>query len=223
MSVQELYKRFLMMINKNDTNAGVTVLPADFVLLFNAEALRWLAEELKKDEDNIDVNKIDQLFNPNVKLTLAEKHEKFLDFTLPDDYFQVYGSYSFADRGPCQGVRMANYEKKPGNLVPILSDSDNRPSFDYQEAPFVLTENVLRLYFDDYEVKNTFVNYYRVPKQIDMAGYINFNEEPSTNIDPELDDYNNLEILARLAKEIDRQNRDGEGIQMDAERVNSEF
>ena len=223
MSVQELYKRFLMMINKNDTNAGVTIPPAEFVLLFNAEALRWLAEELKKDEDNIDVNKIDQLFNPNVELTLFEKHEKFLDFTLPDDYFQVYGSYSFADRGICQGVRIANYEKKPGNLVPILSDSDNRPSLNYQEAPFVLTENSLRLYFDDYEVKSTFVNYYRTPNKIDMEGYINFDGEQSTNIDPELDDFNNLEILARVAKEINRQVENTEGFQLAGERVNSEF
>ena len=211
------------MINKNDTNAGVTILPAIFVLLFNAESLRWLAEELKKDEDNIDVNKIDQLFNPDTLMEVLEKGKKFIDYSLPDDYFQVYGSYSVVDRDLCTGVVMANYEKKPGNLIPLLHDADNKPSFDYQEAPFILTENKLRLFFDDYTVKETFVNYYRTPKPIDMAGYTHFDGTESTDIDPELDDFNNLEILARVAKEVLRQIENGEGFQLAEERVKTEF
>jgi hypothetical protein len=211
------------MINKNDTNAGISILPAVFVLLYNAEMLRWLAEELKKDEDNIDVNMIDQLYKPDVLLTVLAKYEKFIDFILPSDYFQVYGSYSFASKGLCNGVKISNYEKKPGNLIPILADADNKPSLDYQEAPFVLSEGNLRLYIGDYTVGDSFVNYYRVPNNIDMEGYLHFDGTPSTNIDPELDDFNTLEILARVAIEVQRQIENGEGFQFAQERKNTEF
>lgn len=223
MSVQELYKRFLLMINKNDTNDGVNIPPAYFVLLFNAEALRWLAEELKKDEDNIDINMIELLLLTDFPLTPINKQKEFIEFEMPSDFFQVYGSYSFADRGPCIGVKIFNYEKKPGNLIPILQDVDNKPSFDYREAPFIIGGDKLKVYFDDYIVKDTFINYYRQPRQIDMAGYTTFAGKPSTNIDSELDDHNNVQILGRLATEINRQIKDGEGFQFSKDRTNSEF
>lgn len=223
MTVQELYKRFLLMINKNDTNAGVNIPPAEFVLLFNAETLRWMAEELKKDEDNIDINMIELLLMTDVQVTPVNKQKEFIEFTMPSDFFQVYGSYSFADRGSCTGVKIFNYEKKPGNLIPILQDMATRPSFDYQEAPFVIGQDKLKVYFDDYVVRDTFINYYRVPRNIDMEGYITFSGAESTNIDPELDDHNNLQILARLAVEINRQIDNGEGFQFAKDRQVSEF
>lgn len=223
MTVQELYKHFLLMVNKNDTNSGINIPPSHFVLLFNAEMLRWLAEELKKDEDNIDINMIEFLLLTDYPLTVINKQKEFIEFTMPSNFFQVYGSYSFVDRGPCTGVKIFNYEKKPGNLIPILQDEDNKPSFDYQEAPFIIGGDKLKLYFDDYVIQDTFLNYYRQPNKIDMEGYINFQGVKSTNIDPELDDFNNLQILARVATEINRQVENQEGIQLSKDRTNTEF
>lgn len=212
------------MINKNDTNEGVNILPAVFVLLFNSETQRWLNEEFKKNQDSIDLNLIQQIFYPEYKLTQVNKGSDFIEYSLPDDYFQIYGSYSLADRGPCTGVRIANFEKKPANLVPILSDEDSKPSFDYQEAPFVLANNYVRIYFEnDYTITDSFLNYYRVPRKIDMEGYIGFDGKPSTNIDPELDDYNTLQILARVAAEVNRETENSEGIQYSKDRINTEF
>jgi len=223
MTVQELYKRFLLMINKNDTNAGVNIPPAEFVLLFNSEMLRWLAEELKKDEDNIDINMIELLLQTDYPLNLVNEQKEFIEFEMPSDFFQVYGSYSLADRGPCTGIKIFNYEIKPGNLIPILQDEDNKPSFDYQEAPFIVGADKLKVYFDDYTVRETFLNYYRSPRNIDMEGYINFSGEESTNIDPELDDHNCVQVLTRLAIEINREVENGEGFQFSKDRQNSEF
>lgn len=211
------------MINKNDTNAGISIPTSEFVLLFNSEMLRWLAEELKKDEDNIDINMIEFLLLTDFPVQPVNKQKEFIEFTMPSDFFQVYGSYSYADRGLCTGVKIFNYEKKPGNLIPILQDEDNKPSFDYREAPFIIGGDKLKIYFDDYIVKDTFINYYRQPRQIDMEGYINFSGEESTNIDPELDDYNNVQILGRLATEIQRQIENGEGFQFSKDRTNAEF
>lgn len=224
MTVQELYKRFELMINKNDTNEGVNILPAVFVLLFNSEMLRWLNEELKKDIDNLDINLIQQLFISDFLLTETNRQKTFIEYPAPNDYFQIEGSWSYADRDLCKGIKISNFEKKPGNIVPILADDDSIADFDYQEAPFILGNNNLKLYIGpDYTIKETFVNYYREPKKIDMEGYIHFDGTPSTNIDPELDDFNNLEILARVAAEVDRQTENSEGIQYSKDRINTEF
>lgn len=223
MTVQELYKRFLLMINKNDTNAGITIPKGQFVLQFNAEQPRWLAEELKKDEDNIDINKIEYLLLTDFEISAVNYQKEFIEFTMPSDFFQVYGSYSYADRGLCKNVKIFNYEKKPGNLIPILQDEDTKPSFDYQEAPFIIGSDKLKLYFDDYKVQNTYLNYYRQPRNIDMEGYIHFDGTPSINVDPELDDYNNVQILGRLASEINRQVENVEGLQLSQDRTQKEF
>lgn len=211
------------MINKNDTNEGVFIPNYNFVLLYNSEKDRWLAEELKKDEDNIDINKIQELFILNFKLKLVNKSDSFIVFELPDDFFQIYGSYSIASCDNCKGITISNYERKPGNLVPLLSDDANKPSFDYQEAPFVVAGNEMILYFDKYAVGDTFLNYYRKAGEIDMEGYEHFDGTPSTNIDPDIDDFNCIEILDRIVIEITREIENGEGFQFSKDRENQEF
>lgn len=214
------------MVNKNDTNEGVNISPGHFVLLFNAESLTWLSEELKKDEDNIDVNLIELLFLSDFQIQpsgVAEKKLKFIEFVLPVDFFQVYGGYSFADRGECKDNIIWLWERKPGNTIAIRSDEGSKPSFDYQEAPFVIGADKLKVYFDDFVVKKTYINYYRTPNKIDIEGYTHFDGTPSENIDTELDDLNALEILARVAAELDRQTVDVEGLQLAKDRLTKEF
>lgn len=212
------------MINKNDSNNGVNILPSHFVLLFNAETARWLAEELKKDEDNIDVNMIQFLLLTDFPVLPVNKQKEFIEFAMPPDFFQLYGSYSYASRGPCTGVKIWNFEKKPGNLIPILQDVDTKPSFDYEEAPFIIGGDKLKIYFEeDCVLGDTYINYYRLPIPIDMEGYINFQGNESTNVDPELDDFNLIQILGRLASEIARQVKDGEALQFDQDRTQKEF
>ena len=214
------------MVNKNDTNEGVNITPGHFVLLFNAEMLSWLAEELKKDEDNIDVNLIELLYLsdfPVLSSGVADKKLKFIEFSLPVDFFQVYGGYSFADRGECKDNIIWLWERKPGDTIAVRSDEGSKPSFDYQEAPFTTGADKMKVYFDDFVIKKTYINYYRTPNNIDIEGYIHFNGDPSTNIDTELDDFNALQILARVATELNRQAVDVEGLQLAKDRLTKEF
>jgi hypothetical protein len=220
MTVQELYKRFLLMINKNDTNEGVNIPVGNFVLLFNSEMQRWEGEELKKDEDNIDINMIQLLWVPDADLgTPTTTTKEFIEYAVPLDYFQIYGTYSYASKDACKEVTIFNYEKKPGNIIPILQDGAAGPEFDYREAPFIVGSDKIRIYKGDYTVDKSFVNYYRLPKDIDMIGYTHFDGTESTDIDPELDDYSCVEVLEKLAVEISRQITDGEKFQFDKDRT----
>jgi hypothetical protein len=226
MTTQELYKRFLLMVNKNDTNEGVNISPGHFVLLYNAEMLSWLAEELKKDADNIDVNLIELLYLGDFQVQpsgVADSVLKFIEFTLPSNFFQVYGGYTFADRGQCKDNIIYIWEKKPGDIIATRSDESSKPSFDYQETPCTIGNDKMKVYFDDFVVKSTYINYYRTPNYIDIEGYIHFDGTSSTNIDTELDDYNALQVLARVAAELDRQTVDVEGLQVSKDRLTKEF
>lgn len=220
MTVQELYFRFSLLINKNDTNEGVKIPEANFVLLFNSEALRWEGEELKKDEDNIDVNMIELFWVPDKLLKVKQVHKEFIEYFAPDDFFQIYGTYSIASTKECSGIKIFNYEKKPGNIIPVLEDRSEGPSFEYEEAPFIVGGDKVRVYKgDDYNIDKTYINYYRVPQKIDMAGYTHFDGTESTNVDPELDDYSCVQVLEKLAVEISRQTTDGEKFQLDKDRT----
>lgn len=221
MIVQELYKRFLLMINKNDTNEGASIPVGNFVLLFNSEMQRWEGEALKKDEDNIDINMIQLLWVPDLDLGNPTKIGKeFIEYAVPDNYFQIYGTYSYVSKGECRQVKLSNYEKKPGNIIPILQDGAAGPDFDLREAPFIVGSDSIRIYkSDDYTIEKSFVNYYRLPKNIDMEGYTHFDGTESTNIDPELDDYSCVQVLEKVAVEIARQTADAERFQLDKDRT----
>jgi hypothetical protein len=226
MTVQELYKRFLLMVNKNDTNEGINISPANFVLLFNGELTCWLGEEIKKGADNIDSNLIQLLYLSDFEVEqvgVFNEISNFIEYSLPVDFYQLYGGYSIADKGSCTNVTIWNWEKKPGDNIAIRSDENSVASFEYQEAPFVVGDNKLKVYYDDYTIKQTFINYYRVPRYIQMEGYINFDGTPSVNIDPEFDDDNTLEILARVVAEVNRQIDNPEGLQLAKDRIQKEY
>ena len=220
MTVQEAYYRLLLMTNKNDTNEGVKIPESRFVLLFNSEMLRWEGEELKKDSDNIDINMIELLWVPDKPLKVKRIEKEFIEYFAPFDFFQIYGTFSIASTKECTGIKIFNYEKKPGNIIPILEDRAEGPSFDYEEAPFVVGGDKVIIYKgEDYEIDRSFINYYRTPRKIDMEGYIHFDGTQSKNVDPELDDYNCVQILEKLAVEISRQTTDAEKFQFDKDRT----
>ena len=71
MKSTEIYKRFLIKVNKNDSNDGINILPSIFVLMFNSEAIRWLSETLDTDGDNIKLDTLDRLLETDVEFNLV--------------------------------------------------------------------------------------------------------------------------------------------------------
>jgi hypothetical protein len=218
MKSTEIYKRFLLKINKNDSNDGVNILPSHFVLMFNSEALGWLAEKLDKDGDNIKLDHLDKLLQPDVEVTLYKKYEDSVEFTLPENFYRHASSFSIADKGNCKGQKIFNFEKKSLGFTAVLADDFSKPQFDFEETVFLITQNRIRVYTGDFTISKVFVTYYRTPTQIDIAGYTRIDGSPSTDIDSELSLDNIDEIIDRVATEVTRQFADGEGFQFAKER-----
>lgn len=222
MKSQEIYKRFLLDINKNDTNEGISILPSHFVLLFNTEAVRWLSEKLSDDADNQKLEHINELLEVDVKLNKVKEYDDSVEFQLPEDFQWHASSYSLADRGECKGVKIFNFDKKPLGFIATLADDFSRPNFDYQETPFIISKNKMKVYLDDFTIKNVYATFYRKPKKLDLAGYEKIDGSPSVDQDTDLSDENIDEVLTRLVAKVTAQYQDAERFQLAKERIITE-
>lgn len=218
MKSTEIYKRFLLKINKNDSNDGINILPSLFVLMFNSEAIRWLSETLDTDGDNIKLDTLDRLLETDVELPLVKDNKDSVDFKLPDTFYRHASSFSIASKGDCKNVKIYNFEKKSLGFTATLADDFSRPQFDFEETSFLISKNLMRVYTGDFTISKVFATFYKTPNKIDIAGYLHLDDTPSTNIDSELTDENVEEIINRVATEVARQFQDGEGFTFAKER-----
>lgn len=221
MKSNEIYKRFLLKNNTNDTNEGANFLISHFVLLFNSEGIRWETERLAKGDDD-SLNKLDRLLISDLEVPIVKKFSDSVHCQLPDNFFKHVSSYSLSDKGDCKGVKVFNFEKKALNLTEILADDFNTPQFDFQETPCIIINNQIKIYFSDFLIKKVYISYYKTPTQIDISGYTKIDGSISSDVDSELSDDNIEEILNRLVVEIKRQTKDAEGFQLSKERVQTE-
>lgn len=217
----EIYKRFLIKINKNDSNDGINILPSHFVLMFNTEVLRWLGEKLKTDGDNVKLSKLKNLLIPDEKLELVKEFEDSIDFKLPKQFYRFVSSYSVAVKEDCVR-KIFNFDKKALGITAFSADAFSRPSFDYEETPCIVAGGNLKVYFDDFKIRDSYLTYYKAPIQIDIEGYERFDGSPSKNIDTELSDENIDEVLNRMDAETTRQYLDSDRFQFSKERIQTE-
>lgn len=222
MKSSEIYKRLLLKINKNDSNAGIAIPISHFVLLFNTEALRWLGEKIDEEGDNDKLNHLDQLLEMDVPLTFVKKFDDSVDYQLPDNFYRHASSYSICDRDNCKGVKVFHFDKKSLELTAIISDDFSSPQFDFEETPIIITKNKMKIYFDDFQIKKVFLSYYKTPVEIDIAGYIKIDGSASADVDSDLISDNIDEILNRVAVEVNRQYQDSDSVALRKDAINTE-
>lgn len=222
MKAREIYKRFLLRINKNDTNDGVNILPSLFVLMFNTEQTRWLGQKLTKDSDNIKIDHLDGLFLSDVEIEQSEKGDGWVEFLLPKDIYRHAYSFAFVSKGNCKDVPFYYFEKKPLGFSVYLNDDSNKAHFDYEEGPMQITQGKVKAYTDNFEISKFLLSYYRVPPPIDIAGYTKIDGSESTDIDCNLSDDNIDEILTRVTIEAIREYQDTDGFQFAKDREATE-
>ena len=222
MLATEAYKRFLLKINKNDTNANIDVSKGEFVLLYNEQKDVWLKQQINDKESREDIQDISELSKKHVKLAKVEDSTEYTVFSLPDNFFNYNSSYSYCSSGDCSNVLIRHYPIKPKNENIILDDDNNEPSFDYEETLVDLSEFKLYVYKKDFVVGDTYLNYFREVGKIDIEGYRKIDGSPSTTIDPDLSDVYVNEILNRCAREIIIRYENPDGIQLANLRIQTE-
>lgn len=188
------YKKFLIDINKNDTNTNIKINKGEFVLVFNRNLLRWLRNKIDNSNNSSKKNEIELLLIYDYKLTKLKDSENFSEFSLPDDFFDIETSYSIAKKGICER-RLINWDFKSRNRNSLEQNENQNPSFEYEETLFNISNNKFLTFKTDFDIVQQFITYYRQPEFIDIKGYTTLEGKPSKNIDPTLYDIYVDEII----------------------------
>lgn len=220
MTPNEIFKRFKFKYNGNDTNEGIDLLPGVFVLMFNTIALKWEIEKLQ--DDSIRLDDLEPLLVTEFEIDKFKKFDNSIEAELPTDFIREASSYVLADRGKCKNKKVYTFEKKALGFNSIIADDYNGPQFDYEETPFIITKNKMKIYFDDFKIRKIVLNYYKKPDKLDLAGYTKEDGSASVEQSTNLTDDNIDEILNRLVREVSGNNSDAEKVQFAQNKITLE-
>lgn len=204
MTSLELYNNYLIKVNKNDTNRNIKIPKGQFVLLYNQQSKIWLSNKI---EDNLKTDSIDdigELLELDISFEKIVEDEKSADFKKPDNYFEYSNSYSIATTTDCGETVLYNWNTKNKNKNNLFINENQKPSFDYQETFITQFLNSIKVYKEGFELKALYVDYYRIPKEIDIEGYINVDGTQSKTINPDISDYLTNQILNYCVLETTR-------------------
>lgn len=219
MTVNEIYKRFLLKINKNDTNGNVKVSKGVFVLFFNELSKFWLESKIKEEGKSFLKNHLSELLILDKELTKKEDKNNFTTFSLPEDFFDIESAYSIASKGACTNRVLYNYDFKQRNKNVIFTNENEKPSFEYQETLYNLNKEGLSVYKEGFNIDKQFISYYKLPKEIDIEGYTRFDGTPSQNIETDLEDKNIMTIINMCSLEAVTNFENGETFQLQKQRL----
>lgn len=199
---EDIYTKLLFKVNKNDTNTNIKVSKGVFVILFNEQKRKYLDSELRDKESSDVIEEFSELLVLDKELEKGKVHKDKSDFTLPIDFLQRVGGYGIASRGECKENPMVIWFIKPKPVNVLLQNSNQQPSFDYQETIAIINSNVASVYKTDFNIDRVFLSYYKDPPDLDISGYTKPDGTPSTNANTGLSDTNLDKILDRTVVEI---------------------
>lgn len=220
MTALELYYEFQLLLNKNASNVNINIEKENFVWLYNREARKWLAEYITKYSSNNSSQGIEGLLAVNKPLTIADTFTEYNRYYLPEDFFDFVDSYSTALKDKCEGT-VSNFLVKPKELRSNIDNSFSSPSFEYEESICNISEDKFLVYKREYEIKDTYLSYYKKVKPIDIEGYQKLDESWSTNKNDDLDEDLQSQIIDRVILEVMRQFENANGYKLSVDRKNA--
>lgn len=219
MTSEDAYTTFLLLANKLNSNDNVNIDIGRFVLLYNKQALIWLEQSVRKTKATQKIDEVQFLVRKDVPLTIAGSFNDHVRFNLPDDWFDHIGGYALVHTDTCKDVLINADQVKNDNERLILFDENWRPDFDFEWLPITIGDGTLQVYFRDFTVDKFFIDYYKYPKDIDIAGYIKPDGTPSITVNPELDDIYVNEIIDLAVADVSRIYQNNEKLPADINRI----
>lgn len=214
----EIYNKFQLKVNKNDTNTNIKVPKGQFVVLFNEQKRKWLDKRNKTDEDSNYIEDLEYLLEVDVPLVKISSSSIKDEFATPANFFKRVGSYSVASRGECKNVILTNWFIKPKDFNVLLNNNNQNPDFDYRETLALINNDKLSIYKSGFDIDEVYLTYYREPKDLDIEGYIKVDGTVSTNVQIDLNDRLIEEILDYTVTEVLRNYESVEQLQIALQR-----
>ena len=125
--------------------------------------------------------------------------------SLTPKYMFYLDSYLLTDKGKCENRKVwVNYDlAKHCDLQFLLLNDHYKPSFEYQETFNSISSDEISIFTDGtFTPKKLYLSYLRYPAYINKTGYIDFEGNPSTDENCELDSYLEDELLDLTVQNI---------------------
>jgi len=218
MTSEVAFFEFTRLVNRNATNNNINVDRGRFVLSFNDIQNRYLQWSLDhRNEDSIRI--VQKVLIKEAPLTLDYTYETHATYRLAANYFEHANLKVVASKDCCKDRNPRTFEVKSENTEDIWPDEFNKPSFEWEETFYYLTNDKVSVARDEFTIDSVSHTYYRYPVQIDVTGYTNLSGVASTNIDPEWDDKVVNRILLAMATDFAATNNDPNKYQLDKDRL----
>lgn len=180
MTIDQAYLEYTMKAEKNITNDGLSTDKGRFCMRFNNMQISYLRGLLQnKGED--DVRYAEKFLLPGKPISYSSKTNEVYVFNLPDNFFDLGDVRGLATKGSCKNQELYLYEVNPENYTEYLRNENTTPSFKWRESLYSLSENSVKVFYDDFEVNKILLSYYRYPQEIRLIDQYNpesdFNED----------------------------------------------
>lgn len=218
MTIQESYIQFLNLVNRNSTNNNVNVDQARFIMMFRDVQLRYLDWLLDNRQDDTTREAASFLVYKQ-PLVVKSNETSHKSFELPSNFFKFANLHVEALKGQCKS-ELETIETKIDDLEVVMADDLSRPSFDFRETRYFLSENdTVTVLKTDFDITKTSLTYYRTPARVDMEGYLDINGNSSVDVHPEWSDDEVNKILLAMSKEFAGINSDTNQYQLSKDRL----
>lgn len=209
MQPELMYQKFLLKINKGNTNFNISCDKARFVLIVNEVKNRWVETHIK-DKDSILIDSLQEVVKTTEILTGIDKGD-YIEYDLPFDFYEDITVKCEASRNGCKKV-LYSREIKNQNSNLLQFDNNQKPDFDFEWTFHKVISNSIRLYRSDFNIDKMYFTYYSVLPEFDIEGYININNVPSTNKPITISDQYVDQILNLAAEEFMRDFENSNGL-----------
>ncbi len=223
MTALEAYKRFLLKVNKFDSNDEIRISKGEFVILFNDEAKRWLNAKIGKYNNNSDIVNLLSLLVYDLPLQKIGDFNVYSSFALPDNFFTFNDCKALVRKNGCTPIKYI-YTRliNPKDSSTLYHDEFSSPSYEWEETFADIANKRINIYTKNFTAESVKISYYKNPEDIDIEGYKRIDGSNSTTINPTLEDVYVNEIINRCVLEALRNYSSLEAYQASLERIQSE-
>lgn len=200
---QQLYYETQLALN--DLSTDLHLNQANFVLLYNKQAEKWLKNKIELSKNNKLINDAQHWLVSDSQLTQSRKTTDTVEYKLPEDYFDFVDSVSSVFRtieGKKCEKKINNYPVKPLNKNLLFDSMFEKPSFEWEEGLCYLTGDKLAIYYTDFEIIKSYASYYKRMEPIDLGGYSKFDNTPSRVVNPTYSKHIADEICDMVVREV---------------------
>lgn len=207
MTIEEAYNEYKLRVEKNITNDALSTDRGRFCMIFNTRQVAFLRNLLQiKGSD--DVRYAEKFLVTKYPISYTSKTEETYNFNLPEKFFDLGDVAGIGSTDKCKEQGINLYEASPENYTESLRNEYTKPSFKWRESIYTLSDNSVKVFYDDFKVDKILLTYYRYPNYIEQEDPDNPESQFNEAIPIEWDDksiYNILELGQQLAGANTRQ------------------